>query len=299
MLINEFGEVGIDHYLLERVDEATVLLASGCLCCTIRGDLSRSVRDLYDRRERGLVPAFDRLVIETTGLADPAPIVATFAADPVLRHHFRPGNIVTVVDARLGRANLETYEESLKQVAVADRLVISKTDIAEAGEVERLRGVLRGINRTAPPLDAREPLSAAALLAGDVYDPDAGSGEVRRWLAVEERAHDHDENRHGEDIVAVCLSSDSALDWSAFAVWLTMLLNRHGRDILRVKGLLNIAGVAAPVVVHGVQHTIHPPTHLDAWPDGVARTRLIVIARGLVRARLEDSFSAFNALAAA
>lgn len=137
VLINEFGEIGLDHYLVERLDDATVLLKSGCLCCTIRGDLRDAIRDLYDRRERGKTPAFDRLVIETSGLADPAPIVATLMADPVIRHHFRLGKVVAVVDAVNGRTNLATYEESRKQCAVADRLVISKTDIVDAGKIGR------------------------------------------------------------------------------------------------------------------------------------------------------------------
>jgi G3E family GTPase len=308
ILVNEFGEVGLDHHLLQRVDEAMVLLKSGCLCCTIRGDLRDSIRDLYDRRERGTVPAFDRLIIETTGLADPAPIVATLMADPVIRHHFRLGNIVTVVDARNGRSNLATYEESYKQVAVADRIVISKTDITKADEVDRLRIELRTLNRTAVQLDAqRNVLSAAALISSDLYDPDTKSDEVRRWLAEEQQVpdenhgdagrHPHDVNRHGEDIAAFSVSLDSPLDWSAFALWLTMLLNRYGQDILRLKGLLHIAGVSTPVVIHGVQHTIHPPTHLDAWPEGIARTRLVLIAKGLVRARLQESLEAFNRLA--
>jgi G3E family GTPase len=256
------------------------------------------------------VPPFDRLVIETTGLADPAPIVATLMADPIIRHHFRLGNIVTVVDAKNGRANLRAYEESRKQAAVADRIVISKTDITGAGEVERLRTALRRLNRTAIQLDAaREPLSAAALMTGDVYDPAAKGGEVRRWLAEEDEKsadddpqedhrHDHDVNRHGDDIVAFCVSLDEAVDWSAFAIWLTMLLNRHGRNILRVKGMLHIAGVPTPVVIHGVQHTIHPPTHLDAWPEGIARTQLVFIAKGLVKSQLQDSLDVFNRLAA-
>lgn len=310
VLINEFGEIGLDHHLLQRVDEAMVLLKSGCVCCTIRGDLRDSILDLYDRRERGAVPPFDRLVIETTGLADPAPIVATLMADPIIRHHFRLGNIVTVVDAKNGRANLRAYEESRKQAAVADRIVISKTDITGAGEVERLRTALRRLNRTAIQLDAaREPLSAAALMTGDVYDPAAKGGEVRRWLAEEDEKsadddpqedhrHDHDVNRHGDDIVAFCVSLDEAVDWSAFAIWLTMLLNRHGRNILRVKGMLHIAGVPTPVVIHGVQHTIHPPTHLDAWPEGIARTQLVFIAKGLVKSQLQDSLDVFNRLAA-
>lgn len=303
VLVNEFGEIGIDHHLLQRVDEEIVLLKSGCLCCTIRGDLRDSVRDLYDRRERGTIPAFDRLLVETTGLADPAPIVATFTADPVICHHFRLGNIITVVDAKNGRSNLAAFDESRKQAAVADRIIISKTDITPQDEIELLRAELLQINRTAAQFDSSGALSPSVLMANDIYDPSAKADEVRAWLADEEHlkgrdAHrDHDVNRHGSDIIAFCVSLDHPLDWTAFALWLTMLLNRHGQDILRVKGMLHIRGVATPVIVHGVQHTIHPPTHLDAWPDGTARTSLIFIARGLVRARLQESLEAFNQLA--
>jgi G3E family GTPase len=311
VLINEFGEIGLDHYLLQRVDEATVMLKSGCVCCTIRGDLRDSIRDLYDRRERGLVPPFERLVIETTGLADPAPIVATLTADPVLCHHFRLGNIVTVVDAVNGLSNLASFEESRRQAAVADRLVISKCDIANAGVIEQLRASLRRLNPAAVQLDAAgDPASASQLLTDHIDDPVAKSEEARRWLAGEEgvlaehehdggHGHGHDVNRHGDDIVAFSVRLEEPLQWSAFAVWLTMLLNRHGQAILRVKGLLRVAGVPTPVVIHGVQHTIHPPTHLAAWPDGPPQTRLIVIAKGVDRARVETSLAAFNRLATA
>jgi len=311
VLINEFGEVGLDHYQLQRVDEATVLLESGCVCCTIRGDLRDSIRDLYDRRERSLVPPFERLVIETTGLADPVPIVTTLTADPVLCHHFRIGNIVTVVDAVNGLSNLASFEESRRQAAVADRLVISKCDIADAPAINRLRASLRRLNPTAVQIDAaRDPVSAARLLTGDIDDPVAKSEEVRRWLTEEQDLipgyghdgddrHSHDISRHGDDIVAFSVRLDEPLQWSAFAVWLTMLLNRHGRAILRIKGLLHVAGVPTPVVIHGVQHTIHQPTHLAAWPDGAPQTRLIVIAKGVDRARVETSLAAFNRLATA
>jgi G3E family GTPase len=305
VLINEFG---LDHYLLERVDEATVLLESGCICCTIRGDLRDSIRELYDRRERGLVPPFERLIVETTGLADPAPIVATVTADPVLCHHFRIGNIVTVVDAVNGLSNLASFEESRRQAAIADRLVISKCEIADAGAIDRLRSSLRRLNPTAVQLAAApDPDSASRLLTGHIDDPLAKSAEARRWSAEAENllaAHDHgkdhrhshDVNRHGDDIFAFSVRLDEPLQWSAFAVWLTMLLNRHGRAILRIKGLLHVAGVPTPVVIHGVQHTIHQPTHLAAWPDGTPQTRLIVIAKGVDRARVEGSLAAFNRL---
>ena len=306
VLINEFGEIGLDHYLLERVDEATVLLKSGCVCCSIRGDLRDAIGDLYDRRERGLVAPFERLVVETTGLADPVPIVTTLTADPVLCHHFRLGTIVTVVDAVSGLSNLASFEESRRQAAVADRLVISKGDIAEAAAIDRLRASLGRLNPTAVQLDAaRDPQSATQLLAGDIDDPLAEGKEARRWLSEEEElraGHHHDadhRHNHGDEIVAFSVRLDEPLHWSAFAVWLTMLLHRHSRTILRVKGLLCVAGVPTPVVIHGVQHTIHPPIHLAAWPEGAPGTRLIIIAKGLDRGRVEASLAAFNRVATA
>ena len=307
VLINELGEVGLDHLLLQHLDEQTVLLKSGCLCCTIRGDLSEAIRGLYDKRARRLIPRFDRLAVETTGLADPAPIVFTLMAEPVVRHHFRLGNIVTTVDAVNGRAHLDDNPESVKQVAVADRLVITKTDIAEAAAVAALRARLARLNPTARLLDAAaERFDAAAVLTSDPYDPATKSDEVRRWLRREadeadeagaRPPHGHDVNRHDRNIRSFAVTVEEPLDWTAFGIWLTMLLHAHGPDVLRVKGLLNVAGVPAPVVIHGVQHVIHPPAHLDAWPDADRRSRIVFIVRGLEPAAIERSLAAFNRLA--
>ena len=311
VLINEFGEIGLDHFLIERIDGDAVLLQSGCVCCTIRGDLRDSVRDLYDRRQRGDLPAFRRLIIETTGLADPAPIVQTLVGEPVLRNHFVLGNVVTLVDSVTGADTLARHEEASKQVAVADRLVLSKTDLAAPEEVIRLEELLRRVNPTAA-LDHTEGDAGPPpdrLLTSDVVDPQSRDAAVANWLAEAPPGghnqgphhHDHasaDVNRHG-DIAAVSLVVDEPLDWTGFSVWLTMLLNRHGQDVLRVKGLLNIAGVETPVVLHGVQHVIHPPVHLAAWPSGDTRTRLVFIGRGLDGDLLERSFRAFLALGAA
>ena len=303
VLINEFGEVGLDHLLLETVDTETVVLQSGCVCCTIRGDLRDAIRDLFGKRERGLVPAFDRLVIETTGLADPAPIVFTLMAEPVVRHHFRLGNVVATVDAVNGPAHLAGNPESVKQVAVADRLVLTKTDIADPAAAERLSADLRRINPTAPIVDAaRGPFEPEQLLAHDVYDPARRTDEVRRWLDAEgARAapdHDHDPNRHDRGIRAFCLTFDRPLDWTAFGVWLTMLLHAHGERVLRVKGILNVPDMPTPVAIHGVQHVVHPPVHLERWPDGDdRRSRIVFIVRDLEEAALRRSLAAFHRLA--
>jgi G3E family GTPase len=305
VLVNEFGEVGLDHLLLEKLDAETVILQSGCVCCTIRGDLAEAMRALFGRRERGLVPRFDRLAIETTGLADPAPIVATLLAEPVLRHHFRLGKVIATVDAVNGALHLAENPESVKQVAIADRIILTKTELAAAAPVRELSGALRRLNPTAPILDARrDPLAPDDLMASDVYDPAGKSAEVRRWLdeeahraAAEGSHHRSDPNRHDRDIHAFCLTFAEPLDWTAFGIWLTMLLNVHGARVLRVKGILNVAGLATPVVIHGVQHVIHPPAHLEVWPDRDQRSRIVFIVRGLDQGVIERSLAAFHRLA--
>ncbi len=302
VLINEFGEIGLDHLLLEAVDEGTVVLQSGCVCCTIRGDLRDAIRDLYGKRESGAVPYFDRLVIETTGLADPAPIVSTLMADPMIRHHFRLGNVVTTVDGQHGVLHLADNPESAKQAAVADRLVITKTDIADADGVAAVRRALAAINPTAGVYDgAHDALDPDDLLRADVYDPATKAAEVQRWLQDEApgtaHGHAHDPNRHDRDIHAFSIVEDRPLDWSAFGLWLTMLLNRHGDRVLRVKGILNVIGTSAPVVLHGVQYTVHPPVHLPDWPSKDRRSRIVFIVRGLDEAAIRRSLMAFNRLA--
>jgi G3E family GTPase len=302
VLVNEFGAVGLDHLLLEPVDGETVILQSGCVCCTIRGELADAIRALLSKRERGLVPRFTRVAIETTGLADPAPIVSTLTAEPVLRHHVRLGSIVTTVDAVNGALHLKDNPESLKQVAVADRLVVTKTDLADPDTVRALEAELGRLNPTAPILDAvAGPFAPEALMASDVYDPASKRGEVARWLseaaawdAAHAAHHGHDPNRHGRDIRAFCLAFDRPLDWTAFGIWLTMLLHAHGRNVLRVKGILNVTGLPTPVVIHGVQHVVHPPAHLDRWPDAERRSRIVFIVRGLEPALIERSLAAFH-----
>ena len=274
VLINEFGEVGLDHHLLERIDDTMVLLQSGCLCCTIRGELSDAIKDLFSKRERGVVPPFRRLVIESTGLADPFPILSTIQADPVLKHHFRLGNVITTVDAvnGLGRP------ESIKQVAIADRLVLTKTDLVECSDA--LVDELRHLNPDAPLTRAADQeIDAAALFEGEVHSL------LRAFPVATDRPHGA---VHG-----FALAFDGALDWTMFGIWLTMLLNRHGSEVLRVKGILNIEGSETPVAVHGVQHLVHPPVHMAAWPDDGRRSHLVFIVDGLERAVIERSLEAF------
>jgi G3E family GTPase len=289
VLINEFGEIGLDHHLLERLDETMVMLQSGCVCCTIRGELSAAIKDLHSRRERGLLPLFRRLVIESTGLADPFPILSTVQSDPVLRHHFCLGNVITTVDAVNGALHLDAQPESIKQVAVADRLVLTKTDLAAAEVADRLTKRLRHINPGAPLWRAADDdVDTNALLAAD-------GDRAERWQPADRHGHTPaDHHRHADDVRTLALSFDQPVDWTRFGIWLTMLLHRHGDALLRMKGILNVADAATPVAVHAVQHLVHPPRHLGAWRDGDRRSRLVFIARGLDPAAIEHSFRAFS-----
>ena len=303
VLVNEFGEVGLDHYLLQRLDDEIVLLQSGCLCCTIRGDLSAAMRDLYAKRERGEIVPFHRVVIETTGLADPVPILATVMTEPVLRHHFRLGNVVTTVDAVNGLTNLERQPESVKQAAVADRVVITKTDIADGVAIHELSTRLGKLNPSAWQLETAPSVAIDPdqLLIRDLHDLDSKAEEVRGWLALEKEGadaaapHPHhlEVNRHDASIHSFCLRFQRPLDWTAFGIWLAMLLHCHGSDILRVKGLLNIGANSGPVFINGVQHLVHPPDHLSAWPDDDRSSRVVFIVRGLSRDIIERSLAAF------
>jgi G3E family GTPase len=285
VLINEFGEIGLDHHLLERIDETMVMLQSGCVCCTIRGELAAAIKDLHSRRERGLLPPFRRLVIESTGLADPFPILSTVRSDPVLRHHFCLGNVITTIDAVNGARQLDGQPESVKQIAVADRLVLTKTDLATAEATTRLVKRLRHINSAAPLWRAaKDDLDAGTLLSGEYQEV---------WQLAETDDSVSDDHGHADDIRTLALSIDEPIDWARFGIWLTMLVNRHGDALLRIKGILNVADAVTPVAVHAVQHLVHTPRHLGAWPDADRRSRLVFIARGLDPAVIERSFRAF------
>jgi G3E family GTPase len=294
VLINEFGEIGLDHHLLERIDETMVVLQSGCLCCTIRGELAAAIKDLYSKRERGLVPRFRRLVIESTGLADPFPILSTVQADPVLRHHFRLGNVITTVDAVNGMRQLDAQRESVRQVAVADRLVLTKTDLAAAETAQLLVERLRRINPTAPLWhSADQAVDAEELLSRDALGGEGAKRGCQADVSSVRHGRGHG-SRHDDDIRAVALSWDHPVDWATFGIWLTMLLHRHGNEVLRIKGILNVVGTETPVAVHGVQHLVHPPTHMNAWPDTDRRSRLVLIVKGLAPAAIERSLRTFS-----
>ncbi len=304
VLVNEFGEIGIDHHLVQYADEDLVMLANGCICCTIRDDLGNAMRDLLERRSSGVIPPFARLFIETTGLADPVPILHTLMTEPVVDKAFRLARIVTTADAVNGEMHLARQPESAKQAAVADRIVITKSDLAPPAAVSRLTERLRRLNPSALILTAPSPaFRPDALLGGEDDTLDERSDNVRAWLdeevysASDTASHHHhrplDVNRHDERIAASCLVFDEPIDWAAFCVWLTMLLHGRGEDVLRVKGIINVPGLAGPVVINGVQHIIHPPIHMERWPDEDRRSRIVFITRDMTRNELGTSLATF------
>jgi G3E family GTPase len=295
VLVNEFGEVGLDHHLLQGVAESTLLLENGCVCCAIRGDLQNALRGLLSSRTRGEIPDFRRVVIETSGLADPAPIAYTLLSEAVLRHHFRLSGIIATIDAVNGSAQLAGFAEAVKQASIADRLVLTKVDLTDGPAVSALRARLRALNLSAQVLESTEiGAEPYRLLTDDIYDAAGKFREASRWTASE--IYQHAMHEHTTDVQSFAVIFDRPLDWTAFGVWASMLLHRHGADVLRLKGLLNVAGLLAPVLINGVQHIVHPPSHLEAWPDADRRSRLIFIVRGLERARIERSLAVFNSL---
>jgi G3E family GTPase len=299
VLINEFGEIGLDHLLVERLDEDTVLLNAGCLCCTVRGDLVRALRDLARRAEAG--QEIRRVVVETTGLADPAPILQTLMSDPVALSAYALDGVVTLVDAAAGMATLDTQVEAVKQASMADRIVLSKTDLAPPGMAERLDRRLAALNPLAPRIRAvAGDVSPSALLGAGGFALEGRIPEVAAWMAAEEHHHHdhghhhHDPNRHDAGIHAFGLTFDAPLPWEGIATWLEMLAVTRGESVLRVKGMLNIAGEERPVVVHGVQHLFHPPVRMAAWPAGHDRkSRITFVLRNLPREVVERGLAAF------
>jgi G3E family GTPase len=299
VLVNELGEIALDHELLERVDEATVVLAGSCLCCAVRNDLSEAIRSLHSRRERREIPCFRRLVIETTGLADPGPIVRTLVAEPVLRHHFRCGNVIVTLDALHGDHELNRHAESVRQLAAANFIVITKTDLASDRQAAAIEDRARCLN----PL-ARIFRPASDDLAGliepfgheDGAHPLIPDSNDARRTAPFEGAQRHETDSHVPDahrVHAICVSAAVPLDWSAFGLWLSMLLHCHGPQVLRTKALLRVAGLDAPVLVESVQHTVHAPVHLQRWPSADRRSRIVVIVDGLPKEAIERSLAIF------
>ena len=290
VIVNEFGEVGLDHLLVEASDEEVVLLEGGCMCCKVRGDLLRTAGDLLARRASGAVAPFERIVVETTGLADPAPIVQALMIDRDLAGELRLESVIATVDAAAGAATLDAHPESVKQAALADRIVVTKTDLADPA-ANGLAGRLRALNPAAPQLAARHGAVDAGLLFGK-GKPGSALYEPRMFdpaLYQEAPAHAHAAVR------TFCLRRSSPLHAATLALFLQVLAEHCGARLLRLKGLVDVMeSPGRPAVIHGVQHVFHPPAWLDAWPDKDRSTRIVVIGLGLDAHWLQELLEALE-----
>jgi G3E family GTPase len=357
VLINEIGSVAIDHDIVDRMDSTDaldiVVLKGGCTCCVLRGDMVSALRDLYQRRADGLVPQFARVMMETTGLADPAPILYTLLADPALRHKFERGMVVTTFDTVHSLDQLQRHPEARKQLAVADRIVLTKTDLDASADRRHLLGAIRNLNPVAGIVDAVDASTPAMLLRdenalqsiiGGAYSSHK-PGVFESAYGVDKRAEQQQQDvaalsldapvlqgassshqivtgarsaeklcdmrrepeqlfsseasryrgEHSANIASVAIVLDEPINWSRFSVWLTLLLHAHGAKMLRFKALLDVAGWPAPVVLDAVHHMIHPPKHLERWPNGPRTSRLVFIAQDLQLERIAPSLRRFLA----
>lgn len=323
VIINEFGDVGIDHLLVEKASEGIIELSDGCLCCTVRGELVDTLADLIDRLQTGKLQRLKRIIIETTGLADPAPVLHAIMGHPVLLQAFRVDGVITTVDAVHGMATLDAHEEAVKQAAVADRIVITKTDLRQSvGLVDPLRARLQALNPGADIIDVSDERTGfAALFECGVYNPETKTVDVQRWLKSEawrDREHErhelehhghhhhhdhhdhdshdhhHDVNRHDAAIRSFSLTHDKPVPLSSFDMFIDLLRSAHGEKLLRVKGIVLLEDdPERPLVIHGVQQIFHPPVRLAAWPEGVRETRLVMIVKDLPESYVQQLFNAF------
>jgi G3E family GTPase len=318
VVVNEFGEVGLDHLLMEAGEEGVVLMESGCLCCTLRGDLVVLLEDLLRRRDNGRIAPFVRVIIETTGLADPAPVIAVVLQHPYLSRRFILDGVVTVVDAVNGLATLEAQEEALRQVAVADRIVLSKTDLApDDGGLARLRAALGQIAPGASVLDAaRGEAGPAALIGLGLFDLASKPEEVDAWLAIAALAGPDGPGSHGAQpgaqislpmsgpaggaIRSVVLTASQPVRPQTLDLFWSLMTSTHGPKLLRLKGLADIVGhEGRPVILHAVRQVMQPPEAMAAWPGGDRRTRLVLIVQDLDPDIVQRLWSAFIGQAAA
>src|SRR2546421_6918041 len=286
VVVNEFGEIGIDHALLRSSSDTTVLLGNGCLCCAVRTDLQESLRTLFAERGRGAVPSFERVIIETSGLADPGPVLQTIASDRALGDVFHLQGLVAVVDAPGGAGNLDQAPEARQQVALADRIVLTKTDLADSAAAAALTKRLSALS-AAPVATAIDGAIDPAFLLEESLD-----------LSARVAAHEHDHahaHSHGIDSFAVFFGAP--LPWPVFEQAMAVLTGLRGADLLRVKGLVAVEGCRGPVVVHAVQHVAHRPVELEDWPDTDRRSRLVFITRNLAKAQIERLFAAIAGVA--
>jgi len=320
VIINEFGDVGIDHLLVESSGDSIIELSDGCLCCTVRGELVDTLANLMDAVQTGRVKPVKRVVIETTGLADPAPVMQAIMGNPVIATNFELDGVVTVVDAVNGLQTLDNHEEARKQVAVADRLIVSKKAMTDG--TDGLEKRLRALNPRAAMMDADSAeAGTAAVLVNGLYDPATKIADVGRWLRDED-AHDahhnhdhgrdghhhghhhhhhghagqdpHDVNRHDASIRSFSIIEEKPIDPMALDMFIDLLRSAHGEKLLRMKAIVAVSDrPERPLVLHGVQSIFHPPVRLAAWPGEDRRTRMVLITRDLPEAFVKDLFDAF------
>ncbi|MDQ7261270.1 GTP-binding protein [Paracoccus sp. PS-1] len=300
IIINEFGEIGLDHELVVSTTETLVLLQSGCMCCALRGDLLDTLVELAERREAGELD-FERVMIETTGLADPAPILHTLLTSMDLSERFVTDGVVATVDAATGPDTLRRHEEARRQVALADLVLLTKTDLPEADEPAARREIA-ALNSAAPVQIALQGRIDPRRLTGlGHFDPTMKSAEAQGWLRQEAvpvpKLADLDALRHLDAIRSVSWVIDEPISATAFDLWMEMLMAQRGADLLRFKGLIHLQGVPHPFVVHGVQHIFHPPVLLTDWQGEDRRSKLVLILRDFTDPELRDLFSALNSVA--
>jgi len=318
VIINEFGEIGLDHDLVESATETMVLMQSGCLCCTVRGDLARTLADLNARRESGEV-AFDRVLIETTGIADPGPIVQTLVMDADLSHDFVLDGVLTTADCATGPATLDAHFEAVQQIAMADRIILTKTDLVLPAALDAFEARLAAINPGAPRLRADHGRIDPALLFGVTPAADSSAAAALSWVAATatpkkatlpplsglrqtnpfsapqghglfaSAARNRTQTSHDGRITSQSAEIAQPISPIVFDLWLESLMNSAGSDILRLKAVVHVEGMTHPFALHGVQHVFHPPVALTHWPKGDTVSRIVVIGRDLPPGYLEES----------
>lgn len=325
VIINEFGEIGLDHLLVAHSEEDIVVeMSSGCLCCTIRGDLQKTLREMTLRCAEGGQRKFNRVMIETTGLASPIPILHTLMTDGFISSHYRLDGVIVAVDAANGMATLDNHIEAVQQAAVADRLLLTKSDIVDDRTLSVLQQRLATINPAAPQLISRQgQIDTALLLDAGLFTASGKIPDVMRWLNEQAYAdgpesghahhhsdhgdhehhthggdqhhghHHHDVNVHDDHIRTFCFTFEEPITPEAFDEWLSLFVGFKGENILRMKGIVNLAGEDKPVVIHGVQHIFHPTVTLPQWPSDDRRTRIVFITRDIEHATIARSFDAF------
>ncbi len=302
VIINEFGEMPLDHMMVAHSTENLIMeMSSGCVCCNIRGDLVQTLQDITARFSHDGQQRFRRVLIETTGLADPAPIIHTLMSHPQIGRRYRLDGIVTTVDMTTGMHTFDQHKEAVKQAALADTLLLTKTDLVTREQHDALLDRLDSINQSAPRWEVNNgEIAAQKVLDLGLFTAKGKIPDVQRWLNEEAffiahtHDHHHDANRHDDHIRAFCFTVDEPIPDQTLRGWIELLTDFVGSHILRVKGVLNVEGQTKPIVVHGVQHIFYPPASLPAWPDEDRRSRLVFITYGVDKEQIEKMLNALR-----